>query len=151
MKKQADYTQCKANRDQWLLEKCLTEGSSQRKDISNMIEHLICAANDLHGQAVNEERKIRVTEDYYHMLCELARINGGRVELERSEHYPIATLSYYGKELILDRDFWNEQENFSLILGDCDTVNFSAEGDYFKLLMSFDLRSPVSRRDRHSK
>ena len=144
MKKQADYTQCKANRDQWLLEKCLTEGSSQRKDISNMIEHLICAANDLHGQAVNEERKIRVTEDYYHMLCKLARINGGRVELDWNEQCPIATLTYWGEELTLDRDFSSEWENFSSILRDCDTVNFSAEGKNFKLLMSFDLRNPNS-------
>lgn len=139
MKKQADYTQFKANRDQWL-----TEGRAQRADIAAMIEHLMDSERARHGQPINDERKIRVTEEYYHVLCALARVNGGHVELDWNEQCPIATLTYWGRELTLDRDFSSEWENFSSILRDCETVNFSAEGKNFKLLMSFDLRNPNS-------
>ena len=86
MKKQADYTQFKVDRDQWLLE--------------------------------------------------------GSAELDWNERCPIATLTYWGKDLTLDRVFSSELDNFSFILRDCDTVNFSAEGKNFKLLMSFDLGNP---------
>ena len=139
MKKQADYTQFKANRDQWLM-----EGRAQRADIAAIIEHLMDSERARHGQPINDERKIRVTEEYYDLLCALARVNGGRVELDWNEQYPIATLTYWGEELTLDRDFSSEWESFSSILRDCDTVNFSAEGKNFKLLMSFDLRNPNS-------
>ena len=141
MKKQADYTQFKANRDQWLL-----EGRAQRKDIAAMIKHLMDSERARHDRPINEARKTHVTEDYYHVLCALARVNGGRVELDWNEQCPIATLTYWGEELTLDRDFSSEWENFSSILRDCDTVNFSAEGKNFKLLMSFDLRNPNSQK-----
>ena len=137
MKKQADYTQFKADRDQWLL-----EGSAQREDIAAMIKHLMDSERARHDQPINEVRRARVTEDYYHVLCQLARVNGGRAELDWNERCPIATLTYWGKDLTLDRVFSSEWENFSLLLGACDTVNFSAEGKNFKLLMSFDLRNP---------
>ena len=137
MKKQADYTQFKADRDQWLL-----EGSTQRADMAALIAQLMDSERARHGRPINEERKTRVTENYYNVLCALAQVNGGRVELDWNERCPIATLTYWGKELTLDRDFSSEWENFSLILRACDTINFSTEGKNFKLLMSFDLRNP---------
>lgn len=139
MKKQADYTQFKADRDQWLFER-----STQRKDMAALIAHLMDSESARHDRPINEVRRARVTEDHYHVLCALSRVNGGRVELDWNEHCPIATLTYWGEELTLDRDFSSEWENFSSILRDCNTVNFSAEGKNFKLLMSFDLRNPNS-------
>ena len=132
MKKQADYTQFKADRDQWLFER-----STQRKDMAALIAQLMDSERARHGRPINEVRRARVTEDHYHVLCALARVNGGHVELDWNEQCPIATLT-------LDRDFSSEWENFSSILRDCNTVNFSAEGKNFKLLMSFDLRNPNS-------
>ena len=132
MKKQADYTQFKADRDQWLFER-----STQRKDMAALIAQLMDSERARHDRPINEVRRARVTEDHYHVLCALARVNGGHVELDWNEQCPIATLT-------LDRDFSSEWENFSSILRDCDTVNFSAEGKNFKLLMSFDLRNPNS-------
>ena len=139
MKKQADYTQFKADRDQWLFER-----STQRKDMAALIAQLMDSERARHDRPINEVRRARVTEDHYHVLCALSRVNGSRVELDWNEHCPIATLTYWGEELTLDRDFSSEWENFSSILRDCDTVNFSAEGKNFKLLMSFDLRNPNS-------
>ena len=132
MKKQADYTQFKADRDQWLFER-----STQRKDMAALIAQLMDSERARHDRPINEVRRARVTEDHYHVLCALARVNGGHVELDWNEQCPIATLT-------LDRDFSSEWENFSSILRDCNTVNFSAEGKNFKLLMSFDLRNPNS-------
>lgn len=139
MKKHVDYTQLKAERDQWLLER-----STQRADIAAMIEDLMDSERARHDRPINEARKTRVTEDYYNVLCSLAWVNGGRVELDWNEACPIAALTYFGKELTLDKDFSPERENLSLILGDCDTVNFSAEGNIFKLVMTFDLRASAS-------
>ena len=102
-----------------------------------LIAQLMDSERARHDRPINEVRRARVTEDHYHVLCALARVNGGHVELDWNEQCPIATLT-------LDRDFSSEWENFSSILRDCNTVNFSAEGKNFKLLMSFDLRNPNS-------
>ena len=142
MKKYVDYTQEKTSRERMFNEQCYQENSPKKELLSGLINQLIATERSRSGLARDSLRTARVTVNHYHSLCRLALINGGRVELEFDEQSNLATLSYLGKELILDTDFSQEPKMFSEIFADCDTINISADGEFFKILMSFDLTTP---------
>lgn len=139
MKKTVDYTEAKANRDRRLMKQCESEGTPQKAELKELFDTLFRREAVRRSRPTNQMRLKRVTEEHYKTLCELAWINGGRVELDWNETCGIATLTYWGNELILDRDFTPELEGFTQILAESDTTNLSAEENNFKLLLSFDL------------
>lgn len=91
----------------------------------------------------DEERRQRVENLYYVGLCKIARVHGGRVQLDINEEFYYASLTYIGKELIFDRSDFLELLRFMNVLQNADTFTASVSGEYLVLEFTFALHKRV--------
>lgn len=98
----------------------------------------------------NEERWNQLVDVFYPCLCEIAKIQGGRVELEIDEETFFAQLVYIGNDLILNNIFCTDLTDFSSIVSAAEDIFISVKEKCFKFQFMFHLYIKIQIED-HSK
>ena len=115
-----------------------------------LMKELAAAKESQFKRTKNEERWRQLVDVFYPCLCELANIQGGRVELEIDEETFFAKLVYTGNNLILDDTFSMSLTGFSDIVASSEDVFVSTKDGYLQFQFFFHLYDNVQIAD-HSK
>lgn len=95
----------------------------------------------------NEEKWRRVEDVLYPALCELAELQGGRVELDINEHALFAQLAYTGELLFLDHSACMGLAAFNAAVSAADDLFVSVEDGLFHLQFLFCLYDKIQTAD----
>lgn len=151
MKKEVDFTAAHREEMRMLKESTKTiPPTRMEQHFFELMQKLAAAKESQFKRIKNEKRWNQLVDAFYPCLCELAEIQGGRVELEIDEETLFAQLVYTGDHLIIDDTFSMSLENFSAIVASSEDVFISIKDEYIQFQFFFRLFDHVQVAD-HSK
>lgn len=113
--------------------------SKQELQRFKLAKELIHAQESQFTKEKSQEKWNNLENKYYLSLCQIAKIQGGRVELKIDEKTLYGHLVYFGEELILGNINCTDLLVFSDIVAASDDIFISANEGYFKLEFLFQL------------
>lgn len=119
----------------------------QRFELS---KELVEAQQSQFKRIKNEKKWAQLENVFFPQLCKIAKIQGGRVELDINEKTFFAELVYIGDDLILNNIFCTDLTDFSAIVSAAEDIYVSVKGGYFKFQFQFNLYDMVKVAD-HAK
>lgn len=135
MNKFEDYRAERMIQDRKIADR-IRNAPNREKQIELVTEILLLGTRE---QTLDDRRRKRVETEYYELLCNIAKENGGRVELDIDENLCFGALSYRGSALTIDSAFDPKIDDFTALLKESDTIDLSAKGMEFELKLTFDL------------
>lgn len=148
MRKYVDYIREHELEEAKIEARCKEIMSPQTPERMQLLAEIIETDLNQYRIVKDEARRNRVENRHYPALCELARIQGGRVELDIDETYYYASIIYIGKELLIDGSYPLESAHFTQVIQDADTTIIEADGDYFQLRFTFEMNQKEFITDR---
>lgn len=104
---------------------------------------LVRAQESQYAKIKNEERWDKLEQEFYPVLCEIAKIQGGCVELKIAEEPLTGQLVYTGEVLTLDSSNLKGLTTFSRIVAAAEDIFVSTHDGYFKFQFFFCLHDKV--------
>ncbi len=142
MKKQADFMEV-YRRDKAELQSMPYSPPGKRKwQRFELTKELVQAKSSQYERRKSEDRWNRLVDEFYPLLCEIAEMQGGRVELDISEETLIGQLIYTGEELFLDENTCNLKEGHDIVTAASDTY-LSVRERCFRIQLMFPLFDEV--------
>lgn len=115
-----------------------------------LTKELVAEQESQFKRVKNEERWNQLVDVFYPCLCKIAKIQGGRVELDINEETFFAQLVYIGNDLTLNNIFCTDLTDFSSIVSAAEDIFVSVKEECFKFRFIFHLYSKIQIED-HSK
>lgn len=95
----------------------------------------------------NKEKWNNLENIFYPVLCQIAKVQGGRVELKIDEETLYGYLIYSGEELILGNINCRDLFHFSSLVAASNDIFISVHEECFKLEFSFQLFDKIFAED----
>ena len=147
MRKYVDYIQEHELTEAKIEARCTELAPKNTPEKIHLLERIIEIELSQYRFIKDEEMHRRIEQKYYPALCELAKIHGGRVEIDINESYYYASICYMGSELILDMSYPLEFNRIVQIIKDSDTVSIEAGDNRFTLKFTFEMNRKEKIRD----
>lgn len=148
MRKEVDYIE-EYQREMLFFEQSETESSVTDREIQyfTLLKELIHIKSTQYKKERNPEKVEKVKEFFYPALCDIAKLQGGRVVLDLDEALHFAQLSYTGGYLILGETNQSCFLTFLDIMTAADDMVLSAKESYFEIQFMFALCDKVQVED----
>lgn len=108
-----------------------------------LTKELVEAQESQYARIKNKERWDKLEREFYPVLCEIAKIQGGCVELKIDEAALTGQLVYTGEGLTLGNSDPKGQTTFSKIVASAEDIFVSTHEGYFKFQFFFCLYDKV--------
>ena len=147
MIKSVDYTKQHELIEARIAARCKEQSKEHAPEKFHFLEQIIETELRQYRYIKDQEKRKRVETRYYPLLCELAKAHGSRVQLNIDEKYYYASLTYIGKDLILDNSAPIEMNYFIQMFKDCDTVSFETENNQISIQFTFEMHHKEKVKD----
>ena len=150
MKREIDFIAEHKEKMRMLEETADTPPSKRDWQRFELSKELVEAQQPQFKRIKNEKKWAQLENVFFPQLCKIAKIQGGRVELDINEETFFAELVYIGDDLTLNNIFCTDLSDFSAIVSAAEDIYISVKGEYFKFQFLFNLYDTIKVAD-HAK
>lgn len=138
MKKETDYIAEYQEEMQKMQQMKVIPPTKQGWERFDLTIALVSARQSQFVRKKNEEEWHRLEADFYPNLCRIAKVQGGRVEMDMNEDTFSVKLTYMGNALSLDKGACMGLSEFSTIVSAAEDVSISVSDGFFKIEFLFE-------------
>lgn len=144
MKKEFDYIEAYEKQMKMLQERADAMPNSKPDwERFELTKEMVHAKKSQYKRVKNEARWEQVEKSFYPWLCQIAKLQGGKVTMDLNENTYLGTLVYVGKLMILNNVFCRELYEFADMIRKAADVFISSENNCCKITLLYDLYDEV--------